>query len=32
LDLSEDMEIGDQKISAEETQKSEAVNLDFLEE
>ena len=32
LDLSEDMEIGDQKISAKEEQKSEAVNLDFLEE
>lgn len=32
LDLSEDMEIGKQKISAKEEQKSEAVNLDFLEE
>ena len=32
LDLSEDMEIGNIKISAEEEKKSEAVNLDFLEE
>ena len=32
LDLEEDMEIGNTKISAEEEKKSEAVDLDFLEE
>lgn len=32
LDLSEDMEIGNTKISAEEEKKSEAVDLGFLEE
>ena len=32
LDLSEDMEIGDQKITTEKEKKSDPVNLDFLEE
>lgn len=32
LDLSEDVEIGNTKITTETEKKSEAVNLDFLEE